>query len=134
LPAPVAVGAQTTSTSHEAPWASRELEQCSSDTEKIPEAEMLLNLIFFFLEGLVDCSVCGALVVPTSTSPKSRVPELSVSLGADATDGESSGCPNPDCAIAWRANAAIRNSIEKLMAAIERVNDLKRIDSVLRGQ
>jgi hypothetical protein len=133
LPAPVAVGAQTTSTSHEAPWASRELEQCSSDTEKIPEAEMLLNLIFFFLEGLVDCSVCGVLVVPTSTSPKSRVPELSVSLGADATYGESSGCPN-DCAIAWRANAAIKNSIEKPMAAIERVNDLKRIDSVLPGQ
>jgi hypothetical protein len=88
---------------------------------------MLLNLSFFFLEGLVACSVCGAPVVPTTTLPKSKLPGKSVSLGWDANASESSGCPNPDCAIAGRANTAIRNSIEKLAAAIERLNDLKHV-------
>jgi len=37
-----------------------------------------------------------------------------------------------DCANAGRANAAIRNKNEKLMATIDRVNDLlKRIDKFL---
>jgi hypothetical protein len=94
---------------------------------------MLLNTIFFFLEGWVACSVRGSLVVPTVTLPKSRFPGKSASLGADAAASDSSGCPNPDCAIAGRANA-IRNSIEQPAAAIERVNNLKRIDSVLPGQ
>ncbi|WP_331958140.1 hypothetical protein [Candidatus Binatus sp.] len=90
-----------------------------------------LILIAFLPDRLISVMLCEELVVPTVTFPNSS-PKLSLLLGLAWIS--SSGAPF-DCANAGRANAAIRNSNEKLKHAADRVNDLlKRIDNSLPKQ
>jgi hypothetical protein len=71
--APVAVGMHATSTSHELPFRVVP-EQPSVVIVKPAETETLLIFIFFLREGSVAVSGSGALVVPTTTSPKESGP------------------------------------------------------------
>jgi len=121
--APSAVGSHATSTSHELPF--RVLpEQLLVVIVKPSETEMPITFIFFLPEGSEAVSVCGVLVVPTTTPPKESAPGLSWSVGS-AESGDDAA--SSDCASTGRASAPIRNNSAKVKAASDRTNDLRRI-------
>jgi hypothetical protein len=79
---------------------------------------MMSWILILDLDVLTIDTVCGALVVPTVTSPKSsptRADELAAALLAPARISKSS-----DCARAGRTKAARINSSEKVRATIVR--------------
>jgi hypothetical protein len=99
------------------------------------DLRMMSWILVLDLDVLTIDTVCGALVVPTVTSPKSsptRADELATALLAPARISKSS-----DCARAGPTNAARINSSEKLNSAIgcatdlsKRINELRPIKSL----
>lgn len=94
--------------------------------------EIFFILTVFFLLVLTSSTDCGALVVPTTTFPKSA-PKVSVAPLILAWLLLLRNCSEPSspCASADRANALITNSSAKVRAASDRVNDLTRMVTIL---